>query len=210
MKKILLSAVATTVIAGSAFANAPSPAFSGAYIGVGPTYSIGRVIIKDDDETTTHSSRGVGVNAFLGYGNVIQGGLYIGGEMSFGLDGSRFKKTVKDSDGDISGYIKSKSRFVYNIAARVGYAFSNFLPYIKFGYEGRSKITLQDDVGNNWGSLNRSGFLLGAGADYALTKNVFIRGEYHYNFGARKKFMTGGASFRTPTHAILIGAGYRF
>ncbi len=197
MNKKLLGALISTAIASSAFATAPSPAFTGFYIGVGPTYTLGK--LKGSD--TSINKNGAGINAFLGFGQVVQGGLYMGGEVSFGLDGSRYN-SKKDT-----ATFKSKSRFTYNIAARLGYAFCEFLPYVKVGYEGRSKVTISAP-GELDVSLNRNGLLLGLGADYAVTKNVFIRGEYNYNFGGRKKI--DNSTVKTPTQTFLIGAGYRF
>jgi opacity protein-like surface antigen len=92
---------------------------------------------------------------------------------------------------------------------RIGYVFSSFLAYAKVGFEGRSKINTFGTAG----SLSRDGILLGGGGDYAITQNVFLRAEYTYNFGSRKKFAEDGGStlnIRTPTKTILIGAGYKF
>lgn len=196
MNKILLSAFISTALVGASFAAAPSPAFTGFYIGAAPTYTLGKL-----KGNSSINKNGAGINAFLGFGQVVQGGLYLGGEVSFGLDGSRFNSNKSGVT------FKSKSRFTYNIAARLGYAFAEFLPFVKVGYEGRSKVTITEPGEPNI-SLNRNGLLLGLGGDYAVSKNVFIRGEYNYNFGSRKR--VDGVSVKTPTQTFLIGAGYRF
>lgn len=219
MKKILLSAMISTVLAGGALAGAPSSTFHGFYAGGGLTYSKGDLAVKVDNSNSspTFSSSGAGANIFLGYGNVVYGGLYLGGELSLGYDGSRFRDKIYTStepDGTkIELRLKSKSQLAYNIGGRVGYVFSNFLAYGKIGFEGRSEASiLSKNSGNTITNVGRNGFLLGGGADYAITQNIFLRAEYTYNFGGQKKHSERGNTFtfRTKTKTILIGAGYKF
>lgn len=215
-KKSLLSTAILSVLAGNAVANAPSPAFSGLYVGGGLTYS--KSNLKSDfstntlsNKSATFSSSGVGGNGFIGYGQVVYGGLYLGGELSLGFDGSHFKDKTYTNRG-IEVRLKSKSKITYNVVGRIGYVFSNFLAYAKVGFEGRSKIIILDNDGNSAININRNGLLLGAGGDYAITRNVFLRTEYHYNFGSRKKWgdSNNSLTLRTPTHTVLIGGAYKF
>jgi outer membrane immunogenic protein len=130
--------------------------------------------------------------------------------LGLGYDGSRFKnKTYSASlPGGTTQKIKprSTSKLTYNIVGRVGYAFPSVLAYVKVGYEGRSKIN------GSISSISRNGVLLGLGLDYAATQNIFLRAEYTYNFGSRKKISGDDVTLtiRTPTKTILIGAGYKF
>lgn len=213
MKKILLSAMASTVLAGGTLAGGPSCAFNGLYAGGGLTYSKSDLTLSAGNNSATFSSSGVSGNGFLGYGTVIYRGLYLGGELGLGFDGSRFKNKTSSNplpDGStLTLQVKSSSKLTYNMVGRVGYVFSSLLAYAKVGFEGRSKISTLGTIG----SLSRNGILLGLGADYAITKNIFLRAEYTYNFGARKKFsdVEGNTyTFRTSTKTILIGAGYKF
>ncbi len=212
MKKILLSAMISTVLAGGALASAPSSAFHGFYAGGGLTYSEGDLTLSANNSSRTISSSGMGGNGFLGYGTVIYGGLYLGGELGLGYDGSQFRNKSFTINGR-KGRLNSKTQLIYNLAGRVGYIFSPFLVYGKIGFEGRSEVNILDNNGNVITSVGRNGVLLGGGADYAITQNIFLRAEYTYNFGAQKKFSVRGntATIRTKTpQTILMGVGYKF
>jgi len=212
MKKILLSAMISTVLAGSTLASTPSPAFHGLYAGGGLTYSVGKIKVKARDISTAFTSKGLGFNGFLGYGGVFYNGIYLGAELGLGYDGSLFKEKLTSdplpNGARLTWLAKPKSKLTFNIAGRIGYAFSKFLAYGKVGYERRSKINTL----GTFGSFSRDGILLGIGGDYAMTERVFVRAEYTYNFGSRRKISILGinATFHTPTQTVLIGAGYKF
>jgi len=129
----------------------------------------------------------------LGYGLIFADGIYLGTELGLGYDQIiRSKKKV--------GLKNNKSNT--SAAVRFGYAFNTVLPFVKVGYEGRSKS----------GSIKRSGLLLGGGVDVALTKNVFVRGEYAHTFGSKSivTVNTQSVTYRTRADTFLLGAGYRY
>lgn len=216
MKKIILSALIATTAVGSTLANAPSPAFSGAYIGGGLDYSREKFNAKVNatvggqnfSESRSSSLTGGGFKGFVGYGAIFAQGFYLGGELTLGYDrafGGSKKKEFFTSNGKAN----------YGIAARVGYAIDSVLPYLKFGYEGRPSVKVIDNF-----SIRRSGFILGGGADVAVNKNVFVRVEYVHGFGAKSN-VSGSAvvagvpvnaalNVKTTSDTFLIGAGYRF
>jgi outer membrane immunogenic protein len=219
MKKVLLSALVSTVLVSGALANSYSPAFNGAYIGGGITYTTSK--IKNSVSITAlqsigGTSKGVGFNGFLGYGGVFAGGFYLGGELGLGYDGA--SRNITTGNGAMRFHQNSKA--VVSVAARLGYAVCNALPYVKVGFEGRSKAKLQTvnggqltTIGGNTVNANRSGFVLGGGLDYALNKNVFIRGEYTHTFGSKNSYTFNNVqvlNLRTTTDTFLIGAGYKF
>ena len=200
MKKILLSALVSTVMVGSTLANTNCSAFNGFYLGGGLDYAKEKFKFTPNNggSNTTINSNGGGVKFFTGYGAAISQGLYLGGELTLGYD-----RLV----GDKNKGAKGSKRLNYGAAVRLGYVVSNALPYLKAGYEGRPDV----------GGVKRSGFTLGGGVDFAITKNVFIRGEYVHGFGGK----TNNATLITPTAIVsgkvqtssdtfLIGAGYKF
>lgn len=217
-KNLLLGALVSTVVASSAFADAPSPAFNGFYLGAGLNHMNEKAKVRTtfndqviDQGTGTASLKGFGVKLFGGYGTIVSQGFYIGGELTLGYDrlfGS------KKSDG-----LESNKKVNYGIAARLGYVISNVLPYVKFGYEGRPSVGGEEEGVKV--SVKRSGFILGGGVDVAVTKNVFIRGEYVHGFGAKSNLSknvnvpgvgagTVAINFKTSSDTFLIGAGYKF
>ena len=208
MKKILLSALASTVLSGATLAGAPC--FNGAYLGAGLDYMQEKV--KLDGSLTiagqtrsgseTLSSKGAGFKIFGGYGTVISGGFYLGGELTLGMD--RLVGSKKDEDFDANKKVN------YGVAARAGYVFSNVLVYGKVGYEGRPSAKV---AGVN---IRRDGFILGAGADFAVTNNVFVRAEYVHGFGFKTSKsgavgnVAANVNLKPSTDTFLIGAGYKF
>lgn len=215
MKKIILSSFITTALVGATFAETPSPAFQGFYIGAGLNYINEKFNIKGsftptggaaEEENVTESLKGGGVKLFGGYGTIISQGFYLGGELTLGYD-----RLIGDSKGKD---LKSNNKLNYGIAGRVGYAMSNVLPYLKFGYEGRPSINIGDL------SIKRNGFILGGGVDVAVSRCVFIRGEYVHGFGGktnksantRINGVDGVAilNVKTSSDTFLIGAAYKF
>lgn len=233
MKKVLLGIMASTILVGSSFAQTSNTTFNGVYAGGGVTYSNGKIKNKVDTAAAFNkmgpnnfsgsvggSTSGVGFNAFLGYGTLYAGSFYLGGELGLGYDGSRFKNKSAGS-GNFNGFtFKSSSALTYSFVGRLGYAISQALPYIKFGFEGRSAATLRNAKGNSiplekGGSVKarRNGLILGFGLDYAVNKNIFLRAEYTHNFGAKSSYSFNNVKildFRTTTDTFLIGAGYKF
>ena len=72
------------------------------------------------------------------------------------------------------------------VTGRVGYAFNNWLPYIKGGYAGANvKFSVSDTAGANQGSGSETkwhnGWTIGAGLEYGLTRNWIIGVEYDFN-----------------------------
>jgi len=204
MKKVLLAALVSAGITGSALANTPC-AFNGFYLGGGLDYmqekfnAKANIPSKGIDENETVSFNGGGIKLFGGYGAVISQGFYLGGEVTLGLDriiGSKKNRAME-----------SNKKINYGIAGRAGYVFSNVLPYLKFGYEGRPSLKAYDVI-----TIRRNGFILGGGVDVAVTGNVFIRAEYVHGFGAKSSISNtlGTANFKTTTDTFLLGAAYRF
>lgn len=84
--------------------------------------------------------------------------------------------------------LTSEINGLFTATERVGYAFNNWLPYIKGGYAGTNLRTRNFD---NIGGLNilehkewRNGFTVGAGIEYGITPNWTAGVEYAYmNFG---------------------------
>lgn len=215
MKKIILGVLAAAGLTGSTLANAPCAAFNGFYLGgwlnymqekfpVKGTYTRGGVT---QNISESFSVNGGGIKLFAGYGATVSQGFYLGGELTLGFDRIVGSKKNKDMDAN--------KKINYGIAGRAGYAFSNVLPYVKFGYEGRPSLKIYDVL-----TVRRSGFILGGGVDVAVTGNVFIRGEYVHGFGAKKNFsgaatlkgvnVAANINIKPTTDTFLLGAAYRF
>jgi len=114
-----------------------------------------------------------------------------------------------------------------SVRARVGYAFGRLLPFVSGGvalggFSQRSYLAGQDAVGffnaaSAGQSMLRVGWSVGAGAEWAFTRNLALRGEYRYtDYGSVSEASTSaaGAAFvgtrRLDQNQLLFGVSYKF
>jgi len=215
MKKILSAALMSTILAGSIFADGPSPVFNGFYLGGGLTYVSEKIKPKiavtlngiPGQVNAAETFRGAGVKAFCGYGIFVYQEVYLGGELGLGID-----RILGTNKGKV---IDSGNNVNYSIAARLGYGISNVLPYVKLGYEGRPSMKVLNTF-----NINRSTWVSGAGVDIGLYVNIFLRAEYMHGFSTKTN-ISGSGTFWTfqasgqgkakaSSDTFLLGAAYKF
>jgi outer membrane immunogenic protein len=114
--------------------------------------------------------------------------------------------------GDNSERYSVKQDHVINVIAKAGYAFDKLLPYIKAGY---SNTRLSDLNYTYWTEgakkSNHSGYILGAGLDYALKENIILGVDYSYTNYKDKSFVYGGPNTLEPeTNSLLGSVSYKF
>lgn len=91
--------------------------------------------------------------------------------------------------------------------ARVGYGFDRLLVYATGGWAvTRGHV---DVPGFATEHKNFNGFTVGAGADYALTDNIFARAEYRFN-DFKSAEIASGADAKLKEHVLNIGLGMKF
>jgi outer membrane immunogenic protein len=110
----------------------------------------------------------------------------------FGLEGQFNGADLKRTDISIfypdTDRLSSKIDSFATVTARLGYAFNNWLPYIKGGYAAAHLETKNFDISNDYldHSTWRSGYVVGAGLEYALAANWILGVEYNYmDFGGK-------------------------
>lgn len=219
MKKISLSLLALTLVPTAAFAETQ---FQGFYTGAGVGYSRtdfhGSAKASGVGKKSTHKNiNGANFDAFFGYGSPIDlSGFYLGGELGFGYDTAHYhtKRTIL---GHTVRAKMNRSLF-YNVAARLGYVIcTQTLVYTRIGYQGYQHNIKLSVNGKGNTHTKRDGLILGVGADHALTKTVFLRGEYKYNFGQHSKHKKTNISgigtvhmrSKAPSHTFLLGLGFK-
>jgi outer membrane immunogenic protein len=94
-----------------------------------------------------------------------------------------------------------------SVRARVGFAFDRALVY---GTAGWTATKAEADVAGDTVSDTLSGYTVGAGLDYAVTDQVFARGEYRYNDFGTGNFGGGAADFDLDQNILTIGLGLKF
>lgn len=93
------------------------------------------------------------------------------------------------------------------IRARGGYAFDNVLLYGTGGFAW-ANFKISDSAAGLDKTTTRAGWTLGAGAEYAFTKNISVKGEYLYaDYG---KANVGGVESKLSDHLVRMGVNYKF
>jgi outer membrane immunogenic protein len=107
---------------------------------------------------------------------------------AFGSHLGPFNGRMMQAPSGDTDFLRSKVDGIFTATGRIGYAFNNWLPYIKGGYAGAQLHTTNFDVlgdsldHSDW----RSGYTIGAGLEYGITPNWTLGGEYAYmDFGSR-------------------------
>jgi outer membrane immunogenic protein len=173
-----------------------------------------------------------GTDAVLGVlaGSTTANGLIYGGQVGFnyqfgswvlGIEGEFSFGDVKSSEsllGLATGEVKLDR--IYTAAARVGYAFDRTMIYGKFGgawTQEEYNFTLLGLTAAT-GSVDRSGWVLGVGVEYAFMGNWSAKLEYNYmDMGSKAVTLTtlGGlvvtpANVDLTVQTIKAGLNYRF
>ncbi len=120
--------------------------------------------------------RGFTLGADIGY-NQQFGQFVLGGEADISWTGMNGAITTP-----AFGYkIKGNVDYFGTVRGRAGYAFDRFMPYITAGLSyGHASGTSTTPPGYS-ASNNVVGWVAGAGAEYAVTDNVTLRGELLYH-----------------------------
>jgi outer membrane immunogenic protein len=149
--------------------------------------------------------------------NVDSSGVVGGGQIGYNYQVSSWVLGVeaKFDASDIKGGVfpiiparvpddnfTTRIRSIFMLTARVGYAFNNWLPYIKGGYAGAEvKSSVLDNnaaggspVGSGSASSWRSGGTVGAGIEYAFNRNWSAAVEYDYARLAKDSYNLGNAT----------------
>lgn len=142
------------------------------------------------------------------------------GSWVFGVEGEFTFGDVKHTEnllGLATAEVKIKN--IYNVAARIGYAFDRTLLYGKVGGAWSDEEYNFNVLGATaTGSESRTGWLLGVGLEYAFLGNWSAKIEYNYMDMGRKTvtLTTTGGLVATPAEVDLniqtvkAGINYRF
>ncbi len=202
---IALSSISASAAGPRPSLNAPviDPTYdwSGFYIGANAGYGWARnehedIHIDGDKDAGFWTDKSFGRTQAVNPSGATYGGQigYNWQVMSwvFGLEGQFNGANLKRTDISIffpeSDFLSAKIDSFGTITARVGYAFDNWLPYIKGGYAAAHLETKNSDIFNRYldHSAWRSGYVVGAGLEYAFATNWVLGIEYNYmDFGGK-------------------------
>ena len=198
MRKLVLAALAASAMTTPAFAQ--DATFTGPRIEA----LVGYDTASDGTDGDAGSSDGVTYGGAIGYDFQI-GGAVIGAEAE--LTGSSVD-TRADSllvAGD--RLVADMGRDIY-LGARAGVAITpTTLLYAKGGYTN-AKVNTTYETGTTRTEISEDmeGFRVGAGAEFKLSNNMYLKGEYRYsNYGK-----IDGYDIDIDRHQVVAGVGIRF
>lgn len=224
MKQIVFAAI--TFFAVSAAANAADSVgtdpgsstfnWTGGYIGGQIGYGFGSadyVYADSSDYDYSTDPDGFLGGVYAGYNHQFANGVVLGVEADLAWGG--LKDTVA-APGDPDFTATTKIDMTGSARLRLGYAMDRLLPYVTgglaFGKFSFDEYELADFYGS--ADENLTGWTLGVGAEYALTDNWTVRGEYRYADYGTHDFMTQPAgdeySADIRTHDVRLGVAYKF
>jgi opacity protein-like surface antigen len=217
---------------GCGSANTPSPT----NYAVDPAEGPGAAFPQADVFTSARGSGCFG-GGQIGYNYQLSNNLVVGIEIDAAKSniGSSFQwLQPPDGTGDINNW-ESKLTAFGTVRARVGYAFGQWLPYVTGGWAwGRNRLSSTcpescDPPFANTGSLDpqttsntrtHTGWVVGAGLEYALNQNWSMKGEYlHLDLGSQRYNVQVDYDFGVPPgvdfgrlriDTIKLGLNYRF
>lgn len=154
--------------------------WNGLYIGIGA--GVARTVFKKEDDTKDSKNyrEYIPLGVYFGHNAIVDSRLMFGFdiEASFNL-----LRVISDADkvfltdaANINNLINGTAR------VRAGIALNRFLPYIAVGgiVSKFERVEKKDDKKNTVNS-EIFGMTLGAGIDYAMSRNFIIRIEYRHN-----------------------------
>lgn len=145
------------------------------------------------------SDEGVSYGVSAGYDIPLSGGMFVG------VQGTVADSTTEEcvTDVDVIGdELCLKTSRDLSAVVRLGTSVGEKTKlYVLGGYtNARLRLTYDDGTTSDSVGGNLDGFRLGAGAQYMLSSNVFVKGEYRYS----------NYEGDTSRHNALIGVGVEF
>ncbi len=195
--------------------------WSGAYVGAEVGYVVGgnadylweTGVGTDADYNFTHGVDGIFGGIYAGHNYQFDGGLVVGAEADIvwgDVGGSSL------APGDASYLADTAIDWSGAARARLGYAMDRFLPYVAGGiaFAYLDYTEYEDGDFYSAGDANLVGWTLGIGAEYAITDDWLLRGEYRYTDYNDKDFLSVDHdeefNFELDTHDVRLGAAYKF
>ena len=204
MRKLMLAALATSAALAAAAPAAAQTTTGQPFTGFRVEGLIGYDSLNDRQGKDNSSSDGVLYGAGIGY-DIPAGPVILGAEGEITGSSSDTRSNNVTVPGD--QFRLGAGRDLY-ASARVGYIISPVaLGYVKAGYTNAKFDARYTNAGvTNVNSQEVGGYRLGAGLEYAISPNTFVKGEYRYSHYDE----LDGVGINPNRHQLLAGLGLRF
>jgi opacity protein-like surface antigen len=214
MKKQLLLAAATTVLAGSAMAQSAFEGFYGqigmGYESVSPSYSGGTVAATPTTRIpysiSADKSNSFTGNVGLGYNFALSKGFLLGiGAEYAPLESSSANYTLRVPSVNSSAVGKYKNSNSYNVFLAPGFVIDkDKLVYVKVGYTGMSVKADSD-------TTNFTGMSAGLGYKQMISGSLYGFAEVNYaKYGDQNMGQGVTGTVNASATNALVGVGYKF
>lgn len=194
---------ATTAFAAPAFAQDQDPSFTGPRAEIISGWD--RVA---DGQSGSHGNDGVVYGGAVGYDFQV-GGAVIGfeGEATGSTNKATTTSVVVTNDS-----LRVKSGRDLYVGGRVGFlAGPRTLIYAKGGYTNAKLETRYVNGASTVDtSANADGWRVGAGAEFMVSNNVYLKGEYRYSNYNKINGPSASTSIDLDRHQVVGGVGIRF
>ncbi len=218
---LLLAAATAIAVAGvPAAAFAQSAPFSGprieAIVGYDHNRS-GSSVDIDDTRDLEQSIDGVTFGAGIGYDFAAGNNLRVGAEAEISDSTAKWENDDPAPNTFNLGRVEA-GRDIY-VGGRIGVVTSpNMMVYAKGGYtNARYDLLGTNGTTNENQRLDTDGYRVGAGVEYQMGSNAYIKGEYRYSNYSRGEIDFEGETpdtnrfdIDTDRHQVVVGVGMRF
>lgn len=216
----LLAAASLGAIASPAAAQSVADnTFTGLWGGVVGGYDVskaGSSIDNDTDEDDDQSIDGFVYGVQLGY-DIDVGGFVIGAEAEYSDSTAEVELDAGDAENFGFGNVETGRDLYFGarVGAKVG---PDAMIYAKGGYtNAKYNVRSSDGTTEYNQDLDADGYRIGAGAEYALSDNAFVKLEYRYSNYSEAEVDYEGDAADTPAfdidtdrHQVMAGVGFRF
>lgn len=177
--------------------------WTGAYVGVNAGYRWADTKARSTYDTNVNLNDGSPFGGLQAGYNWQAGNFVYGLETDFGYGSNSKSRTTADA------YYSVKQTWEGTTRARLGFAYDKALFYGTGGLAYADfKSTFDDGVTTAKKDGFRLGWTVGGGIEYAMTKNVSLKGEYLYtDYGTQK---VGGSKQDISNNLLRVGLNYRF
>lgn len=154
----------------------------------------------------TGSTAGLDPSGFLAGGQI--GVNWQNGNWVLGIEGD-LSWTNADGSSTLAGNtIRSDHNWYATATGRIGYAWNNWLAYVK---GGAAWMDADYSLVGITASDTRTGWTVGTGLEWGVAPNWSAKVEYNYmDFGTDRFALPASTDIDTQVHAVKFGLNYRF